>query len=105
MPRSIGDKQGENDYVKDSRDRVVACAGIHDELVNPQKREPSSDVVKQLSGPGFAGSGIRGGGSRRVSKGDMVVIPADTPHGFTDVQEPITYTIVRIDPNRVLALK
>jgi len=74
-------------------------------LVNPQKREPSSDVVQQLSGPGFAGSGIRGGVSRRVSKGDMVVIPAGTPHGFTDVQEPITYTIVRIDPNRVLALK
>src|SRR5262245_16613502 len=26
MPRSIGDKQGENDYVNDSRDRVVAFA-------------------------------------------------------------------------------
>jgi mannose-6-phosphate isomerase-like protein (cupin superfamily) len=74
-------------------------------LEKPQKREQSSDVVKQLSGPGFAGSGIRGGVSRRVSKGDMVVIPAGTPHGFTDVQEAITYTIVRIDPSRVLALK
>jgi len=74
-------------------------------LVNPQKRESSSDVVKQLSGPGFAGSGIRDGVSRRLSKGDMVVIPAGTPHGFSDVQEAITYTIVRVDPGRVIALK
>jgi len=35
----------------------------------------------------------------------MVIIPAGTPHGFTDVQEAITYTIVRIDPSRLLALK
>jgi len=74
-------------------------------LVSPQKRDNSSDTVKQLSGPGFAGTGIRGGVSRRVAKSDMVVIPAGTPHGFTDVQETITYTIVRIDPGRVLALK
>src|SRR5207237_1397213 len=74
-------------------------------LVKPQKRESSSDTVKQLSGPGYAGSGIQGGTSRRLSKGDMVIIPAGTPHGFTDVQETITYTIVRIDPARLLALK
>ena len=43
--------------------------------------------------------------SRRVSKGDMIIIPSGTPHGFTDVQEDITYTIVRVDPSRVLALK
>jgi mannose-6-phosphate isomerase-like protein (cupin superfamily) len=74
-------------------------------MVNPQKRESSSDTVKQLSGPGFAGTGIRGGVSRNLSKGDIVVIPAGTPHGFTDVQETITYTIIRIDPGRLLALK
>jgi hypothetical protein len=38
-------------------------------------------------------------------KWDMVIIPVGTPHGFSDVQEAITYTIVRIDPARVLALK
>jgi len=74
-------------------------------LLSPEKRDNSSDTVKQLSGPSFAGTGIRGGVSRRVAKSDMVVIPAGTPHGFTEVQETITYTIVRIDPGRVLALK
>ena len=74
-------------------------------LVSPQKRDNSSDTVRQLSGPGSAGTGVKGGVSRRLAKGDIVVIPAGTPHGFTDVQEAITYTIVRIDPGRVLALK
>src|SRR5215471_1203540 len=74
-------------------------------LVKPQKREDSSDTVRQLSGPGFAGAGIQSGASRRVAKGDMIVIPARTPHGFSDVQEAITYTIVRIDPGRILAKK
>jgi mannose-6-phosphate isomerase-like protein (cupin superfamily) len=74
-------------------------------LVKPQKREDSSDTVRQLSGPGFAGAGIQGGASRRVAKGDMIVIPARTPHGFSEVQEAITYTIVRIDPGRILAKK
>jgi mannose-6-phosphate isomerase-like protein (cupin superfamily) len=74
-------------------------------LVKPQKREASSDTVKQLSGPGSAGAGITGGVSRKLSKGDMVIIPAGTPHGFSEVQETITYTIVRVDPARVIALK
>ena len=74
-------------------------------LVNPQRREANSETVTQLSGPGSSGTGIQGGVSRRLSKGDMVVIPAGTPHLFTDVQEPITYSIVRIDPGRVMALK
>jgi mannose-6-phosphate isomerase-like protein (cupin superfamily) len=74
-------------------------------LVKPEKRTDSSDTVKQLSGPGFAGAGIQGGVTRRVAKGDMIVIPARTPHGFSEVQEAITYTIVRIDPGRILAKK
>ena len=75
------------------------------ELVNPQRRENSSETVTQLSGPGIGGSGIKGGVSRRVAKGDMVIIPAGTSHGFSEIQESITYTVVRIDPARVIKLK
>ena len=49
--------------------------------------------------------GIKGGVSRRVAKGDMVIIPAGTSHGFSEIQESITYTVVRIDPARVIKLK
>ena len=75
------------------------------ELVNPQPREKGSDIVTQLSGPGTGGTGIKGGVSRRLVKGDMVVIPAGTPHWFSDIQETITYSVVRIDPGKLVKLK
>jgi quercetin dioxygenase-like cupin family protein len=48
---------------------------------------------------------IQGGVSRRISKGDMVIIPAGTPHWFSEIQETLAYTVVRVDPQRVVALK
>ena len=74
-------------------------------LVNPQKRESTSETVTQLSGPGTSGSAIQGGVSRRIAKGDLVIIPAGTPHWWREIQEAMTYTVIRIDPNRVIALK
>jgi mannose-6-phosphate isomerase-like protein (cupin superfamily) len=38
---------------------------------------------------------IQGGETRRVGKGDVVVIPAGTPHWFRDVQGPLTYFVVK----------
>ena len=47
---------------------------------------------------------MEGGMVRQVNKGDIIIIPAGTPHYFSDVPESITYTIVRIDPGRGLTL-
>jgi mannose-6-phosphate isomerase-like protein (cupin superfamily) len=74
-------------------------------MVNPQRRDNAADTVTQINGPGVSGASIQGGVSRRISKGDMVIIPAGTPHWFSDVQESITYTVVRVDPSRVVRLK
>jgi mannose-6-phosphate isomerase-like protein (cupin superfamily) len=51
------------------------------------------------------GTRIEGGVSRRVSKGDVVVIPGYTPHQFTDAESDITYLIIRSDPEGKLPLK
>src|SRR6266436_7672487 len=74
-------------------------------IVNPPRRTSSQEEVTQINGPGVSGTAIDGGVSRRITKGDMVIIPAGTPHWFSEVQEALTYTIVRIDPSRVVALK
>jgi mannose-6-phosphate isomerase-like protein (cupin superfamily) len=74
-------------------------------LLNPQRRESSNDLVTQINGPGVSGSGIQGGVSRRVTRGDVVIIPAGTPHWFSNVEADITYTVVRVDPSRVVTLK
>jgi glc operon protein GlcG len=41
------------------------------------------------------GSGIEGGQSRRIGKGDVVVIPNGVPYLFTDVQAPLLYFVVK----------
>jgi mannose-6-phosphate isomerase-like protein (cupin superfamily) len=74
-------------------------------MVNPQRRDNVAENVTQINGPGVSGASIQGGASRRISKGDMVIIPAGTPHWFSEVQESITYTVVRVDPERVVRLK
>ena len=75
------------------------------EIVNPQRREGTSELVSGVSGPGISGTAIQGGTSRHVSKGDMVIIPAGTPHWFSVVDEPIQLTVVRVDPGRVVTLR
>jgi mannose-6-phosphate isomerase-like protein (cupin superfamily) len=74
-------------------------------IVNPQRRTSSQEEVTQINGPGVSGTSIEGGVSRRISKGDMAIIPAGTPHWFSEIQETITYTVVRVDPSRVVTLK
>jgi mannose-6-phosphate isomerase-like protein (cupin superfamily) len=40
---------------------------------------------------------IEGGQSRRVAKGDVILIPAGTPHWYKDLEGSITYLEVRFD--------
>jgi quercetin dioxygenase-like cupin family protein len=43
--------------------------------------------------------------TRRIKAGDVVVIPAGVPHWFSEIEGSITYIVVRVDPNRLLAAK
>jgi mannose-6-phosphate isomerase-like protein (cupin superfamily) len=66
------------------------------------------DAKKQKGGIGFAnlsGPRIEGGTSRRVSKGDIIIIPGHVPHWWSHLEGDVTYLIVRPDPEGVLALK
>ena len=49
--------------------------------------------------------GIEGGVSRRLSKGDVVIIPGGVPHGWASVEGDVTYLIVRSDPAKKVPLK
>ncbi len=50
-------------------------------------------------------TGIEGGVSRRLKKGDVVIIPGGVPHGWASVEGDVTYLIVRSDPDKKIALK
>jgi mannose-6-phosphate isomerase-like protein (cupin superfamily) len=51
------------------------------------------------------GDGIDGGMSRRIVKGDVVIIPGGVPHGWASLEGDISYLIVRSDPSKKLPLK
>jgi mannose-6-phosphate isomerase-like protein (cupin superfamily) len=53
-------------------------------------------MVRPASGRG-GGSTIEGGQSRRVAKGDVILIPAGTPHWYKDLEGTITYLEVRFE--------
>jgi len=48
---------------------------------------------------------IEGGVSRKVSRGDVVIIPGRTPHWFSSQDGDLRYLIFRPDPESTLALK
>jgi glc operon protein GlcG len=50
---------------------------------------------KNISPEEIRGSGIRGGESRTLRKGDVVVIPQGTPHWFKQVDGPFLYFVVK----------
>jgi quercetin dioxygenase-like cupin family protein len=52
-----------------------------------------------------SGPQIDGGVSRKLSKGDLVIIPGGTPHTWASQSSNMTYLILRPDPNNEIALK
>ena len=72
-------------------------------IENPRESPPESMVVKVLNGPSTGGGTVQNGVSRKVGPGDVVIIPPNTPHWFSEiVSDQIVYLVVRVDPHRIL---
>lgn len=49
---------------------------------------------------GMSQTGVRqGGDSRKVGPGDIIIIPAGTPHSFSQLDGPISYLVYRFEPS------
>ena len=44
----------------------------------------------------WLGTDIQGGETRRLTKGDVVVVPAGTPHWFKEVPKSVSYFVVKV---------
>ena len=53
----------------------------------------------------FQSARIEGGVSRKVSRGDVIIIPGRTPHWFSSQDGDLSYLIFRPDPEGSIALK
>jgi len=42
------------------------------------------------------GTGVTGGETRRLVKGDVMIVPKGTPHWFKEVKGPVLYYVVKV---------
>ncbi len=78
----VHEKETDIFYVVDGSATLVTGGTV----VEPKTTRPNQ----------IAGTGITGGESRRISKGDVVVIPAGAPHWFKEVDSFINYFVVKV---------
>jgi len=64
-------------------------------VVNPKTRAADSVEVTREDGPGVTGMAIQGGVTHQLKEGDVIVIPAGTPHWFKQVPQSIQYFVVK----------
>jgi mannose-6-phosphate isomerase-like protein (cupin superfamily) len=65
-------------------------------IVNGRKSGPNAEVTKVLNGPSC--SGIIAGADvvkKVVKTGDVIIIPAGVPHGWTDIADHVDYLSIR----------
>ena len=73
------------------------------DIENVKESAPTSQVVKVLNGPSSGGGAIMGGTSRKIKAGDVVIIPPNTPHWFSEINsDRVVYLVIRVDPHKVL---
>lgn len=72
-------------------------------IYNGRKSAPNSEVTKVLNGPSCSGT-IAGADvvKKVVNVGDIIIIPAGTPHGWTEIGDHVDYLSVRPDPQRTI---
>ena len=99
-PKSVRQEANRHDtkvteiyYILDGNATLVTGGTLPD----PHPLSPGSTT--------FQGSRIEGGSSRRVSRGDVVIIPGRTPHWFSEQDGDLRYLIFRPDPEGRIALK
>ncbi len=84
---------------------VIAGAGTlvtGGQILQGKMSPPDSDVTTTLNGPTCGGAAVGNFVMTPVKVGDIAVIPAGVPHGWSDIPTEVTYLSVRPDPQHVL---
>jgi hypothetical protein len=85
------DSQTEGYYVVSGGGTLITGGRI----VNGRKSAPEAEVTKVLNGPSCSGT-MAGDLVRKVVKtGDIIIIPAGVPHGWTDITDHVDYLSFR----------
>jgi mannose-6-phosphate isomerase-like protein (cupin superfamily) len=85
-------KQTEGYYIVSGGGEMVT--GGH--IINGRESAPNAEVTTTLNGPSCSGQ-IGGPGvvKRTVKVGDIIIIPADVPHGWSNIPDHVDYLSFR----------
>lgn len=72
-------------------------------ILNGNESALGSNVTDVLNGPSCSGVIVGDWIAKHVKEGDIIIIPAGTPHGWLEVPVRVDYLSVRPDPDRVLS--
>jgi hypothetical protein len=65
-------------------------------IVNGAKSGPDNQVTTELNGPSCSGTAVGADVVKKVVKtGDIIIIPAGVPHGWTDITDHVDYLSFR----------
>jgi hypothetical protein len=64
-------------------------------IVNGSKSAPDAEVTKILNGPSCSGMAVGDIVRKQVKQGDVIIIPAGVPHGWTDITDHVDYLSFR----------
>ena len=64
-------------------------------------KDASDPHTLSVVGPSSGGK-FTGGRARKIGAGDVVIVPPNTPHGWSEVTDDLVYLVVRMDPKKVL---
>ncbi|MBP6822332.1 MAG: heme-binding protein [Acidobacteria bacterium] len=97
----------------DTSDKYMVHASHRDKAGMVEVHEKDADIIYVLEGsatlvtggeivggkvvaPGeIRGTEVKGGETRTIAKGDVIIVPAGTPHWFKEVPGPLNYYVVK----------
>jgi mannose-6-phosphate isomerase-like protein (cupin superfamily) len=71
-------------------------------MTNATPADAAGATVKVLVGPSTSGSDIKGGQQRRITAGDVIIVPPGVAHWFSAIEEDLDYLVFRVDAEHVL---
>jgi len=83
-------------YIITSGTGVLTTGGVI------ENKRAGAGVPNVMNGPSGGGTAGAGAYSRVVKEGDIIIIPNQVAHGWSQITDHVTYLSVRPDPDRVL---
>jgi len=91
-PGAIAHDQQTEGYLIVSGSGTLVTGG---HIVNGRKSAPEAEVTKILNGPSCSGMTVGDVVKKVVKTGDIIIIPAGVPHGWSEIPEHVDYLSFR----------